>query len=59
MVRVNYTRSDFTEKFEALFESYNSGSQNIEQLFDELLKLSNTLTEEEERHRRRHALVLS
>lgn len=50
MVRVNYTRSDFTEKFEALIESYNSGSQNIEQLFDELLKLSNTLTEEEERH---------
>lgn len=50
MVRVNYTRADFTEKFEALIESYNSGSRNIEQLFEELLKLSNTLTDEEERH---------
>ena len=50
MVRVNYTRADFSEKFEALIESYNSGSRNIEQLFEELLKLSNTLTEEEERH---------
>jgi len=50
MVRLNRTRTDFTEKFEALIESYNNGSRNIEQLFEELLKLSNSLDEEQERH---------
>jgi type I restriction enzyme R subunit len=50
MVRLNRTRTDFTEKFEALIESYNTGSRNIEQLFEELLKLSNSLDEEQERH---------
>ena len=38
LVRLNHTRADFAEKFEALIESYNAGSRNIEQLFDELLK---------------------
>ena len=41
---------DFFHKFEALIESYNSGSRNIEQLFAELLKLSNSLDDEQERH---------
>jgi type I restriction enzyme R subunit len=50
LVRLNRTRTDFTEKFEALIESYNSGSRNIEQLFEELLKLSNSLDDEQERH---------
>jgi type I restriction enzyme R subunit len=50
LVRLNRTRADFAEKFEALIESYNNGSRNIEQLFDELLKLSNSLDDEEERH---------
>jgi type I restriction enzyme R subunit len=50
MVRLNPTRTDFTEKFEELIESYNSGSRNIEQLFEELLKLSNSLSDEEQRH---------
>jgi type I restriction enzyme R subunit len=49
-VRLNRTRADFAEKFEALIESYNAGSRNIEQLFEELLKLSNSLDEEQERH---------
>jgi type I restriction enzyme R subunit len=49
-VRLNRTRTDFAEKFEALIESYNSGSRNIEQLFEELLKLSNSLDDEQERH---------
>jgi type I restriction enzyme R subunit len=48
-VRLNRTRADFAEKFEALIESYNNGSRNIEQLFEELLKLSNSL-DEQERH---------
>ena len=50
MVRLNRTRADFAEKFEALIESYNNGSRSIEQLFEELLKLSNSLDDEEERH---------
>lgn len=54
LVRLNRTRTDFAEKFEALIESYNSGSRNIEQLFEELLKISNSLDEEQERHVREH-----
>ncbi len=50
LIRLNRTRSDFAEKFEALIESYNAGSRNIEQLFEELLKLSKGLNDEEERH---------
>lgn len=36
--------------FEALIESYNAGSRNIEQLFEELIKLSNSIDAEEPRH---------
>jgi type I restriction enzyme R subunit len=54
LVRLNRTRADFAEKFEALIESYNNGSRNIEQLFEELLKLSNGLDDEQERHVREH-----
>jgi type I restriction enzyme R subunit len=50
LVRLNRTRTDFAEKFEALIESYNAGSRNIEQLFEELLNLSNGLDIEQERH---------
>jgi type I restriction enzyme R subunit len=50
LLRLNRTRTDFAEKFEALIESYNNGSRSIEQLFEELLKLSNSLDEEQERH---------
>ncbi|WP_308389241.1 type I restriction endonuclease subunit R [Acidithiobacillus sp. AMEEHan] len=54
LVRQNPTRTDFAEKFAALIESYNHGSRNIEQLFQELLQLSNSLDEEQERHVREH-----
>ena len=50
MIRLNRTRADFAEKFETLIESYNSGSRSIEELFMELLKLSNSLNDEEHRH---------
>jgi type I restriction enzyme, R subunit len=50
LVRLNRTRADFAEKFEALIESYNAGSRSIEQLFEDLLKFSNSLDDEEERH---------
>ncbi|MCM8626694.1 type I restriction enzyme endonuclease domain-containing protein, partial [Accumulibacter sp.] len=54
LVRLNRTRTDFAERFEALIESYNNGSRNIEQLFEELLKLSNSLDDEQQRHVREH-----
>ncbi len=50
MIQLNRTRVDFSEKFEALIESYNAGSRSIEELFEELVKLSNSLNDEQERH---------
>jgi type I restriction enzyme, R subunit len=50
LIRLNKTRADFQLKFEELIESYNAGSRNIEDLFNELVALSRTLSEEEERH---------
>ena len=37
-----------------MIESYNAGSRNIEDLFNELVALSRTLSEEEQRHVREH-----
>lgn len=50
LIRLNRTRIDFQERFEELIEAYNSGSKNIEELFNELLALSRALTEEQTRH---------
>jgi type I restriction enzyme R subunit len=50
LIRLNKTRADFVEKFEELIESYNAGSRNIEELFQELLKFSRSLSEEQQRH---------
>jgi type I restriction enzyme R subunit len=50
MIQLNRTRADFAEKFEALIETYNAGSRSIEELFEELVKLSNSLNDEQERH---------
>ncbi len=54
LVRLNRTRADYLTKFEELIESYNAGSRNIEELFKELLVLSRSLNEEQERHVREH-----
>jgi type I restriction enzyme R subunit len=50
LIRLNKTRADFAETFEELIESYNAGSRNVEELFEELLKLSRDLSEEQQRH---------
>jgi len=50
LIRLNKTRADFASTFEGLTESYNSGSRNIEELFEELVKLSRNLSEEQQRH---------
>jgi type I restriction enzyme R subunit len=50
LIQANKTRADFSEKFEELIESYNTGSRTIEEIFAELLNFTNTLNAEEERH---------
>ncbi len=50
LIRLNRTRADYAQKFEELIDSYNAGSRNIEELFQELLNLSRNLSEEQERH---------
>lgn len=50
LIELNRTRVDFAEKFEALIESYNAGSRSIEDLYEELVRLSGSLTEEQQRH---------
>ncbi|MDH4304779.1 MAG: type I restriction endonuclease subunit R [Nitrospira sp.] len=50
LIRLNRTRADYLSKFEELIESYNSGSRNIDELFRELLALSRSLNDEQERH---------
>jgi type I restriction enzyme R subunit len=50
LIRLNKARADFAERFEELIESYNAGSRNIEELFEELLVLIRTLSEEQQRH---------
>jgi type I restriction enzyme R subunit len=54
LIAANETRVDFREKFDALIAEYNAGSSQIEQLFLDLVKLSQSLSEEEERHIREH-----
>lgn len=50
MIQLNRTRADFGEKFEELIESYNAGSRTIEALYQELLEISNSLNDEQQRH---------
>ncbi len=49
MLQLNHTRTDFAEKFQKLIDRYNTGSQNIETLFKELVQFAHELTEEEQR----------
>jgi type I restriction enzyme R subunit len=51
LFRANPTRARaFPTKFETLIESCNAGSRNIDALFKELLALSRSLSQEEQRH---------
>jgi len=49
MIKLNSMRVDYQEKLQKLIDEYNSGSINQETFFDELLKLSNSLNEEDRR----------
>lgn len=50
LIELNSSRADFAKQFEEIIENYNTGSRNIAQLFEELVKFSRSLTEEEQRH---------
>jgi len=50
MVRLNPTRVDLYERFQKLLDAYNAGSLNADQYFQELIRFSQELTEEEGRH---------
>jgi type I restriction enzyme R subunit len=54
LIKANETRVDFRAKFEALIEDYNTGSTQIEQLFQQLVELSRALSDEAARHVREH-----
>ncbi len=49
MASMNPSRADFLDRFEKLIEKYNSASLNIDAFFNELIKLTQDLTEEEQR----------
>jgi type I restriction enzyme R subunit len=49
MVAVNASRMDLAEKFQALIDEYNAGSQNIEAFFEELKSFAQALSEEDQR----------
>ena len=49
LVQVNRTRMDFQEKFEEMIAEYNDGKINVDLHFEDLIRLVETLNEEEQR----------
>jgi len=49
MIQINNTRISYREQFQKMIEDYNSGSINQETFFNELVKFSENLEEEEKR----------
>lgn len=50
MLKLNDMRKHFQEKFEQIIEDYNNGKLTMEQMYLQLVALTNQLTEEERRH---------
>lgn len=50
MAKLNKNRLEFMEKYQALLDSYNSQDASLEQFFNELVKFSQELSQEEKRH---------
>ncbi len=50
MVALNRTRTDYLERFEEMIADYNSGSANIDTLYQQLLDFTANLSEEAARH---------
>ena len=49
MVRLNRTRVNYLEKFQAMIDAYNAGSLNAEEFFQQLVAFAQSLNEEEQR----------
>lgn len=49
MLTVNKTRLNYYEKYQQMIQDYNSGSHNVEWLFNQLMELAQELNEEEKR----------
>ena len=49
LVRLNRSRMDFYEQFQKLIEAYNSGAQNVDAFFAQLVSFARQLTAEEQR----------
>jgi type I restriction enzyme R subunit len=49
MVRLNRTRMDYLERFQAMIDAYNAGSLNAEEFFQQLVAFSRSLNAEEQR----------
>jgi type I restriction enzyme R subunit len=49
MVRLNRTRMDYMERFQAMIDAYNTGSLNAEQFFQQLVDFAQSLNAEEKR----------
>jgi type I restriction enzyme R subunit len=49
LVLMNRTRMDYLERFQRMIDEYNSGSKNVEGLFEELVDFAQALNEEEKR----------
>lgn len=50
MLRINDMRKHFQEKFERIIDEYNAGKLTMEQMYIQLVALTNDLTAEEKRH---------
>jgi type I restriction enzyme R subunit len=49
LVLMNRTRMDYLERFQRMIDEYNSGSKNVESLFEELVDFAQALNEEGKR----------
>jgi type I restriction enzyme R subunit len=49
MVRLNRTRMDYMERFQAMIDAYNAGSLNAEEFFQQLVEFAQSLNAEEKR----------
>lgn len=50
MLKINDMRKHFQEKFEQIIDEYNAGKLTMEQMYVQLVALTNDLTTEEKRH---------
>jgi type I restriction enzyme R subunit len=50
MLQQNTTRSDFAQRLQSIIDAYNAGSSSADNYFEELMKFTQDLKEESERH---------